>query len=207
MSNKIKLNNRASHGNNVAINNINSTFDMCPAMLIETDINIKIDGPILYMGDDKIDLELYTIGQISEYFTKNNISSKLFSPKLKMHPAIMLADFSNNIHSSFDVYSSPTNISTKIGSTIKNIISINDINIDILSVFNDKQKIEFYVKDNNLYAPVKENTIALSKIKIHKFILYVQKNKIINLDKFVSGRYTPSVKKVLDESNKIVEGI
>ena len=207
MINRINLRDKYSGGNNVDINSINSVSERCPALLIETNKIIKINSPFMYVDEICIDLETHTIGSLSEHISNLGISSKLFSPKLKMHPAIMLADFSNNIYSTFDIYSSPTDISAKIGKAINNILSIDDVNIDIISVYNNKEKLDFHIVDNNLYTPIVENSKALSKITINKFIIHVQKEKIISLDRFVKDRNTVLTKKVLDKSTSIIKGI
>lgn len=209
MSKVVKLSDRRASINEPTLDGINSTFNKCPAIQIESQETISIVGPFLNIGDDKIDLEMYTIGTLIAYINLNYpVSAKIFSTKLTMYPAMLLADFSNIHVEIVDIRNSPTDVEFKIGRLVNNILAASDVNTSIVNVFEDGKSVPYqYISNKVFVSQPGENTKALVKSKASKFILYVQEQRIINLDAFVVDRTSHLTNTVLDISNSIVEGI
>ncbi len=209
MSKVLKLNDRRTHINEPTIDGINFSFDKCPAIQIESDERISIDGPFMYIGDDKIDLEMYTIGTLTAHLAIfYGISTKIFSMKLIMFPALLLADFSNINIEIVDIDNSPTDVEFKIGKLVNNIISSSDISLDITNVYKDGKSVPYQYISNKVFIDHPGvDTKAIVKSKASKFILYVQQQKVIGSDVFVKDRTSHLTNTVLDTSNSFVEGI
>ncbi len=209
MSKLINFNDRSLKINEPTMGGINGALKQCPAIMIEHSGKIEIDGPLMIVDNDIIDLEMYTIGSLVEYLsTQLLINAKIFSTKLTMYPAINLADFCNISYSIVDILNSPTDIRSKSGPIIRNIVSISDLVPEVISLTSNGKNVGFTVNNNKIFTDNPgDQTKAIIKYSALKFFISVQESKVINIKNFCESRKTPLTDKVLDISNSFVKGI
>jgi len=193
----IDLYEKSEKRNSGDIDSLNKKPKKSPAIYIDSNANISIEGNKITIISTQYDLSSYTVLDIVNIMTDNGINASISNERYAMYPAILLADFASKNTKISNIKSSPQNLLEYGVKYIEAIYDINDsLSFNVVEISTNGKQNLFELIDATVYSNIDGNAVIIYEEIYNKYFLNVQSFKVINGHMFdnnsIIGRYVTS---------------
>jgi hypothetical protein len=193
----IDLYEKSEKRNNGDINSLNKKPKKSPAVYIDSNANISIEGNKITIISTQYDLSSYTVLDIVNILTGNGINASISNERYAMYPAILLVDFASKNTKISNIKSSPQNLLEYGAKYMEAVHDINDsLSFNVVEISTNGKQNLFELIDTTVYSDIDSNAVIIYEEIYTKYFLNVQSFKVINGYMFdnnsIIGRYVTS---------------
>ncbi len=185
-----------------SLKNLNKQFKTAPAIYIESDVNLEIDGIKFTISGDVYDLSGMTILDLVQLIATYTPNVWLTSAQYTAYPAAMCKDFSNRSLSVNEVDISPYEMILSGTHDPAHLMNTEDITYNVLGVYDVEGAVNYEVVNKTIFAISKNKISAMIEERYTKYFILVQDGKVFNSENILDNTTTTIHNIVIQELNK-----